>query len=128
MTADSFDAWLRAMKINGAEAAQLLGVQPNTITRYRRKGGPRMLGLACAALFWRVVPPVQNHRKPAPKPQRPSNESIDIAHIQVTAFQMHKKRMSYAAIERQLGIPINCVRMTILRGQLIVTLGSSKTT
>lgn len=51
MTADEFKEWLEAMQVSGAEAARLLGVQPNTITRYRRKGGPKMLALACERLL-----------------------------------------------------------------------------
>jgi hypothetical protein len=54
MTPNEFNAWLAAMKISGAEAARLLGVTPNTITRYRRAGAPRSVGLACAALFHRL--------------------------------------------------------------------------
>lgn len=54
MTAVQFCAWLDAMKITGAEAGRLLDVAPNTITRYRRKGGPKTLALACAALFHRL--------------------------------------------------------------------------
>jgi predicted site-specific integrase-resolvase len=42
------------MKVSGAEAARLLGVQPNTITRYRRRGAPRCVALACAALYHRI--------------------------------------------------------------------------
>lgn len=54
MTADEFCAWLAAMRYTGAKAAIALGVGQNTITRYRRKGGPKMLKLACAALFHRL--------------------------------------------------------------------------
>lgn len=54
MTANDFCAWLKAMKISGAEAARLLGVTANTITRYRREGAPQTVGLACAALYHRL--------------------------------------------------------------------------
>jgi hypothetical protein len=54
MTATEFQAWLAALKISGAEAARLLDVTPNTITRYRRHGAPKVVGLACAALFHRL--------------------------------------------------------------------------
>lgn len=54
MTAVDFRNWLAAMKISGAEAARLLDVKPNTITRYRRNGAPKAVGLACAALFHRL--------------------------------------------------------------------------
>jgi hypothetical protein len=42
------------MGITGAQAARLLGVQPNTVTRYGKKGAPRAIGLACAALYHRL--------------------------------------------------------------------------
>lgn len=42
------------MNISGAEAARLLGVNANTITRYKRNGTPKSVGLACAALFHRM--------------------------------------------------------------------------
>jgi hypothetical protein len=54
MTPNEFKAWLAAMKISGADAARLLDVTPNTITRYRRQGAPRSVGLACAALYHRL--------------------------------------------------------------------------
>ena len=54
MTSDAFGRWLKAMDITGAEAARLLGVQPNTIVRYRQQGTPTMVALACAALYHRL--------------------------------------------------------------------------
>jgi hypothetical protein len=54
MTAEQFRQWLAAMKISGAEASRLLDVNVNTITRYKRNGGPQMLALACAALYHRL--------------------------------------------------------------------------
>lgn len=54
MTAAEFARWLAEKKISGAEAARLLDVTPNTITRYRRHGAPRSVGLACAALYHRI--------------------------------------------------------------------------
>lgn len=56
VTAAGFRAWLKAMNISGAEAARLLGVSPDTITRYKAKGGPKLLALACAALWHRQEP------------------------------------------------------------------------
>jgi hypothetical protein len=53
MSASQFNSWLAAMGISGAEAGRRLGVGPNTITRYRRKGGSVILALACAALYHR---------------------------------------------------------------------------
>jgi hypothetical protein len=54
MTASEFQEWLKAMQISGAEAGRLLGVNANTITRYRRTGTPKSVGLACTALFHRL--------------------------------------------------------------------------
>lgn len=54
MTAQEFNGWLQAMRITAAEAGRLLGVTPNTITRYKRQGGPKSIGLACAALYHRL--------------------------------------------------------------------------
>ena len=54
MNARQFNDWLAAMDISGAEAGRLLGVSANTITRYKRRGGPKMLSLACRALFHRM--------------------------------------------------------------------------
>jgi len=54
MTAEQFQAWQKAMGISAAEAGRRLGVHANTIARYRDKGGPRMLLLACLALFHKL--------------------------------------------------------------------------
>ena len=54
MTAQQFLDWLKAMDISGAEAARLLGVNANTITRYKTKGAPKVVSLACSALFHRL--------------------------------------------------------------------------
>ena len=51
ITADEFKRWQSNMKISAAEAARRLGIHPNTVARYRDKGGPMMLRLACLALF-----------------------------------------------------------------------------
>jgi transcriptional regulator with XRE-family HTH domain len=56
MSAVAFQNWLTAMRISGAEAARLLGVHPNTITRYKREGASRETALACAALYHRLEP------------------------------------------------------------------------
>lgn len=47
MTGRHFQEWLDTMDISAAEAARLLGVKPNSITRYKKQGGPEMLRLAC---------------------------------------------------------------------------------
>lgn len=54
MTADAFEDWRKAMKISGAEAARLLGVTANTITRYKTEGAPKAVALACSALYHRL--------------------------------------------------------------------------
>lgn len=56
MTADQFNAWLETMEITAADAARLLAVTPNTITRYKRQGGDHTLALACSALYHRLEP------------------------------------------------------------------------
>jgi transposase len=56
MTPDAFAAWLNAMNISAAEAARRLGVSPNTVTRYKKRGGDQTLALACAALYHRMEP------------------------------------------------------------------------
>lgn len=54
MTALEFQRWLAAMKVSGAEAARLLDVNVNTITRWKHHGAPQSIGLACAALYHRL--------------------------------------------------------------------------
>jgi hypothetical protein len=51
MTAEEFEAWLKAMRWRGADAARHLGVDQQTVSDYRRKGGKAWLRLACLALF-----------------------------------------------------------------------------
>jgi hypothetical protein len=41
---------MTAEEISAADAAQLLGVKPNTITRYKKDGAPVVVGLACKFL------------------------------------------------------------------------------
>lgn len=54
VTAEQFEAWLKEMGISGAAAARMLGVSPNTVVRYKRHGGPKVLELACLALWHRL--------------------------------------------------------------------------
>lgn len=54
MTARQFEAWLSTTGMSGVEAAQALGVHPNSITRFRQRGGPHTLRLACLALYHRL--------------------------------------------------------------------------
>jgi hypothetical protein len=56
MPPEAFCRWLSTMKITGAAAARLLGVSPNAITRYKRKGTDTATALACAALYHRLEP------------------------------------------------------------------------
>jgi len=49
-------SWLAAMKISAAEGARLLGIHPNTMTRYKTEGAPEHIALACAALYHRLQP------------------------------------------------------------------------
>jgi DNA-binding CsgD family transcriptional regulator len=54
MNAKAFMAWLEAMDISAAEAARLLGVSPNTVTKYKRRGARKETALACSALYHRL--------------------------------------------------------------------------
>lgn len=54
MSAKAFQSWLTAMDISAAEASRLLGVSPNTITKYKRRGARKETALACTALFHRM--------------------------------------------------------------------------
>ena len=54
MTANEFREWLTNMKFSGAQAARLLGINANTITRYKRQGAPETVRLACSALTWKT--------------------------------------------------------------------------
>lgn len=56
MTPKSMRDWLSAMKISSAAGARLLGVHPNTMTKYKTTGAPAHIALACAALYHRLQP------------------------------------------------------------------------
>jgi hypothetical protein len=56
MTAESMRLWLSEMGISAAEGAKLLGVHPNTMTKYKTEGAPVHIALACAALYHRIKP------------------------------------------------------------------------
>lgn len=56
MTAQQFRDWIRAMDISAAKAAELLGVHPNTMTKYSRDGAPQHIALACSAVYHRLEP------------------------------------------------------------------------
>lgn len=56
MKASEFADWLRVMGISGAEAARMLDVHPNTISKYRTEGAPVAVALACRALYHRLEP------------------------------------------------------------------------
>lgn len=61
ITAVAFQAWLATMKLKriaftDAEAAKLLDVHVNTLSRWKRDGAPHVVALACWAL--------DNHGKP----------------------------------------------------------------
>lgn len=55
MTGEEFQDWQTRMGFNCGEAASALNIHPNTIVRYREKGGPYMLRLACLALYHRLA-------------------------------------------------------------------------
>jgi hypothetical protein len=54
MTPSDFCDWLKAMNISSAEAARLLGVNANTVTRYKQAGASQVVALACSALYHRL--------------------------------------------------------------------------
>ena len=59
MTSDDFCAWLDAMRAaklarSDADCGRLLGVMPNTVVAYKRKGASRVVALACRALMHRM--------------------------------------------------------------------------
>lgn len=56
MTPEAMRSWLTEMKISAAEGARLLGVHPNTMTKYKAEGAPKHIALACAALYHRLKP------------------------------------------------------------------------
>lgn len=56
MSAESFRQWQSEMDLSASEAALVLEIHPNTMTRYRQKGAPYHIALACAALFHRLGP------------------------------------------------------------------------
>lgn len=60
MTADDFNAWLEKEGFSAREAARHLGCSKDTVAKYKLKGAPVYIGLACAALSfglpaWRKV-------------------------------------------------------------------------
>jgi len=63
MTKDDFISWVRLMNIksghNNTALAELLGVSERNFYRYKRSGGPKMLALACAALWYDKEPYVK---------------------------------------------------------------------
>lgn len=61
MTAEAFNRWLvyvteRGIISSAADAGRKLGVTPNTILNYKRRGCDLKTALACAALAMRTMP------------------------------------------------------------------------
>ena len=61
MTSIEFTHWLAAMKSAGfarsdAHCGRLLGVSPNAIVTFKRRGGDVRTALACAALLAEIKP------------------------------------------------------------------------
>jgi len=54
MTASEFQMWLDTMGITAVEAGHLMDVHPNTISKYKREGCPKIVALACLALYHRL--------------------------------------------------------------------------
>ena len=55
MTAEQFNEWLAAMKADQRytepQIRAALGISPNTMLNYKRRGGNRVLRLACELLY-----------------------------------------------------------------------------
>ena len=61
MTPQSFTSWLAAMKAAGlsrsdADAGRQLGITPDTVVNYKKRGAPVAIALACRALLHRLEP------------------------------------------------------------------------
>jgi hypothetical protein len=61
MTPTEFTHWLAAMKAAGfarsdAHCARMLGVSPNAVVTFKRRGGDMRTALACAALLAEIKP------------------------------------------------------------------------
>lgn len=61
MDAATFRKWLREMKGAGlartdAECADLIGVKPGAVARYKAEGARKPIALACRALLHRMEP------------------------------------------------------------------------
>jgi len=61
MTPAAFVSWLAAMKAaglarSGNAAARLLGVSPNAVVEFKKRGADRRTALACRALLHRMEP------------------------------------------------------------------------
>ena len=95
MNANQFNEWLTEMDISGAEAARQLDLHPNTIAAYRAGGAPKVVSLACAALYHRLhyyrdFPPL-----PAAEPiEKPVKQPFDRVAYQRNYMRefMRKKR------------------------------------
>lgn len=56
MTAEDFIAWQQHMRLNDVATARALGLARNTVAKYKQKGAPIHIALACAALAWPLPP------------------------------------------------------------------------
>lgn len=59
MTGNDLKKWRKRMRLNVSEAAQALGVSPDTYARYeRRPEVDRCIALACAAISFGLPPAI----------------------------------------------------------------------
>ncbi len=56
MTANEFENWLDRLWLSDGEAARLLGVSRKRIKHFRQSGAPIYIGLACAAVAYKLHP------------------------------------------------------------------------
>lgn len=56
ISAQEFRDWMTRMGFSGREAARRLGTADNTVIKYRNKGAPLYIALACAALASDIPP------------------------------------------------------------------------
>lgn len=63
MEPEDFAAWMAHMGFNIQTAAERLDLGRNTVARYRRKGAPGHIGLACSAIAMGI--PAWKSRSPS---------------------------------------------------------------
>ncbi|SKA13668.1 hypothetical protein SAMN05428963_106205 [Consotaella salsifontis] len=70
MTPQDFNAWLDQLWFCDEDAAENLGVDVETIVRFRKEGAPHYIALACSAIERRLKPWQPRRRKARFVPRR----------------------------------------------------------